>query len=496
MNLIKRASAISLLMLFFCAQTIQAQVFQFNANCIEIQQQLIQFNLNTANALINKELKTQPDNAALSLLQNYVDFYIFIATQDVEWLKSRQSKLNERIQALDACKTSSPYIRYAKSEIHLQWAFSLGIAGELTSAAFQFRNAYKQLEENIKQYPSFAPNYKNMGMLQAMLGTTPENYKWILKIVGMEGNFTKGMNMLENFIEQEHKLPTEPLDKQTGNYYYILLNLNFGNRIECWKYTEQYTRNSLNNPLYVYLRAFTAIKTARSDEAIKTLSNRNSHSDIPFPLLDYLMGVAMLNAQQDDAALHFKKFVSFSKGGNLIKDAYMRLSWHYLLRNNEKEAQTYKAMALQFGNNFSDEDKKALKECSSKTWPNTELLKIRLLQDGGYFTKALAALDQVKIQTLQPEQQAEYYYRFARIMHEQQHYLKAIEYYKNCIRISKNMPLHFAPYSNFYIGSIYEQNQNKDLAIEYYQRVFEYKNFEYKTSIYQKTRAGISRLVS
>jgi tetratricopeptide (TPR) repeat protein len=496
MNFKKGAPAISLLVLFFYTHTTWAQVFQFNANCMEIQQQLVQFNLKTASVLIDKELNIQPNNTALSLLQNYVDFYTFIATQDVEWLKSKQSKLNERIQALDACKTANPYIRYAKSEIHLQWAFSLGIAGELSSAAFQFRNAYKLLEENIKQYPSFAPNYKNMGMLQAMLGTTPDNYKWILKIVGMEGDFKTGMKMLENFIEHEQKLPTEPLDKQTGNYYYILLNLNFGNRSECWKYADKYTRNNLDNPLYVYLRAFTAIKTARSDEAIKTLSNKNSHSDVPFPLLDYLMGVAMLNAQHESAAVHFKKFVSFSRGGNLIKDAYMRLSWHYVLRGNEREAQTYRSMALQFGNNFSDEDKKAFKECSSKTWPNTELLKIRLLQDGGYYNKALDVLDQLKPKTLLPEQQAEYYYRFARIMHEQQYYLKAIENYKICIQISKNMQLHFAPYSNFYIGSIYEQNHNNDLALEYYQRVFEFKNFEYKTSIYQKTRAGISRIGS
>jgi tetratricopeptide (TPR) repeat protein len=496
MNFIKRASTIGLFVLFFCAHTLRGQVFQLNANCLEIQQQLVQFNLSAASTLINKELKIHPENAALALLQNYVDFYTFIATQDVEWLKARQSKLNERIKALDACKTTDPYVRYAKSEIHLQWAFSLGIAGELSSAAFQFRNAYKQLEDNIKEYPSFAPNYKNMGMLQAMLGTTPDNYKWILKIVGMDGDFRKGINMLENFIEKEHKLPTEILDKQSGNYYYILLKLNFGNRKECWRYTDLYTRNNLNNPLYVYLRAFTAIKTAQSDEAIKTLSIRNSQTDMAFPLLDYLMGVAMLNAQNDDAAMYFKKFVSFSKGGNLIKDAYMRLAWHYLLRGNEKEAQVYKSMALQYGNSFSDEDKKAMKECSSKTWPNIELLTVRLLQDGGYYTKALTVLNQVKAQKLQPEQQAEYYYRLARILHEQQQYLRAIENYKTCITLSQNMSLHLAPYSNFYIGSIYEQNQNKEIALVYYKRVFEYKNFEYKTSIYQKARAGISRLES
>lgn len=490
----KRAPTILLLMLFFYAHTLYSQAFQYTPLCIEAQEQIVKFNLRDAAILLEKEKKQHAENATVALLENYIDFYTFIATQDVNWLKQKQGILDERIKKINACKLQSPHIRYAKSEIYLQWAFCQAISGELTSAAINFRNAYKQLDENIKQYPAFAPNLKNMGMLKAMLGTTPDNYKWMLKIVGMEGDFKGGMLLLENFITNTHQNPSEPLDKQTGNYYYILLNLNFGNRTECWQYTDQYTRTNQNNPLNIYLRAFTAIKSARSEEAIKTLRNRAAQSDISFPMFDYLMGVAMLNALNSDAPIYLKKFVSFSKGGNLIKDAYMRLALHYYLNNEVGEAALYRKMALQYGNSFTDEDKKALKECSQNDWPHAQLLRIRLLQDGGYYKHALAIADQIQPQTLTEEQLAEYHYRIARIQHEQQQYLKAIENYKQAIRISKNMQIHYAPFSNFYIGSIYEQIQSKELARTYYQRVFEYKNFPYKTSIFQKARAGLSRL--
>jgi tetratricopeptide (TPR) repeat protein len=494
MSVPKRALATVVLMLFFCLSAVATQ-FNFTDYTIAAQEYISLFKMKKAQQFLDLERTQNPGNATVDYLENYIDFYRLISTQDPSLLKQLQQNQSKRTARIQKCNTDNPYKLFAQAEINIQWGFVQALTGELMSAALNFRSAYKLLEENMKLFPNFTPNKKNMGMLQALIGTMPENYSWILKIVGMNGDFSKGMQMLDSYVKDNTYSNTEILNVQSGQYYYILLQLNFGNRKDCWKYTDVYTTNYQNSPLLTYLRAFTAMKSGLSDEAIKTLRNRPSGSEyIAFPILDYLQGVALLNVLHDDAPFYLKKYVSFSKGSNLIKDAYMRLSWYYYLNGNNENVTTYKQLALKYGALHSDEDKKAQKECSKPYFAPKELLKVRLLQDGGNYVQALKQLEAINKETLHFAEIAEYNYRKGRILHETGAYARAIECYKESIAQSKGINVHFAPFSCFYIGTIYETNSDKDLALNYYNKVFNYKNFEYKSSIYQKARAGINRL--
>ncbi|MFX8708320.1 hypothetical protein ABTM42_21060, partial [Acinetobacter baumannii] len=69
------------------------------------------------------------------------------------------------------------------------------------------------------------------------------------------------------------------------------------------------------------------------------------------------------------------------------------------------------------GGNISDADKQALKEAKNNTaWPNTLLLKVRLLNDGGYNKEALALLIGKTVNHFDKEaDKVEFTYRVGRI---------------------------------------------------------------------------------
>jgi hypothetical protein len=495
LNISKKASSIVLMLFLFVTVSAQNYTFQYTPACLVAQQYISMLKLNQAKSILQKEKLAHPNNTAVDYLENYIDFYTLISSQNQSLLEKLSPSKAKRLERIGKCNVSNPYIRYAQAEINLQWAFSQALVSEFVSAAVNFRSAYKLLEENIKAYPNFELNNKDMGMLKAVLGTTPDNYKWVLGVVGMSGDFKGGIAQLEKYLASAVDKPEQLLDKQSGEYYYILLQLNFGDKTACWNYCEKQTTDFQTNLLSNYLRSFTAVKTGRSERAIHTIMQR-PHADeyIAFPFLDYLLGVAKLNGLEEDAPIWLKKYVSYNKEQNLVKDAYMRLSWYYYIHGNLAECDTYRKMALTFGVAVSDEDKRAERECASSELPDLEMLKVRLQQDGGYYNKALAMLRNVNEQRLQPKQKVEYAYRFARIYHETANQLKAVEYYHETIKSATGIPIYYAPISCLYLGNIFESNGNKEIALKYYKQVLTYKNYEYKSGITQKAKAGISRL--
>ena len=491
MYFLKRANTLLVFLLFFISSNLIAQntEYLFNGNCIEAAKNISLLKLKTAAAILNQERINHPNNCAVDYLENYIDFYQLITSQDINELHKLEAKKSSRIQRIASLPASSPYRLYSQAEINLQWAFSRVLHQEYFTAAIEFRESYNLLEKNTDLFPFFNQNQKNKGMLLAMLGSIPENFKWVLNIIGMKGDFNQGMSLLENFVEHQAFTPELLLEKQTGQYYYTILQMNFGDKQKSWLYCEKVTRDFETNMLSTYLRSFVGIKTGHNEIAIDALMKRPINSEYTsFPYLDYLTGVALLNKLSPTCAVYFKKYVSFSKGKNLIKDAYKRLSWLELIEGDNEKFVIYQNMILE-----GEEDKVAQKEALNKYKPNIILLKARLLFDGGYYDKAFTEISHTI--PINKAERLEYEYRFGRICGELKWQLKAIEHYQSCIANNdEDLHLHFAPSSALQLGIIYEQLGNKLKAVEYYKLTLSFKNYDYKFSTVTKAKQALQRL--
>jgi tetratricopeptide (TPR) repeat protein len=88
----------------------------------------------------------------------------------------------------------------------------------------------------------------------------------------------------------------------------------------------------------------------------------------------------------------------------------------------------------------------------------------------------------------------EYFYRLAKICQETNKFQKAIENYLLVIKLGVLSNLYIIPNSHLQLGNIYEKIGNKELALSHYSQVLKFKNYQYKYSIEQKAKAGISIL--
>ncbi len=149
------------------------------------------------------------------------------------------------------------------------------------------------------------------------------------------------------------------------------------------------------------------------------------------------------------------------------------------------------------GNTETDADKQALKEAESGRWPNEVLLRARLLDDGGYYSRALLVLAGKHPSSFpDPADQLEYNYRIGRIYDALNRKTEALVAYQEALRLGENRREYYGARAALQIGYIYESRGDKKNALIYFRKVLEMKSHDYKNALDQKAKAGIERCVT
>jgi tetratricopeptide (TPR) repeat protein len=494
---------IALILLVIISTSVSATTFVMNAGYTQAYLEILRLRFGTANALINAENKKDPSNAAYLYLHSYIDFLkVVITEEDKDYIKLVANK-SSRIKLLEKISHESPWRLYSLAQLNLQSGIASVKAGEYFKAAVDINKAYSQFKENDKKFPGFKPNKAGLGILHVLIGSIPDSYTWVTGVMGMEGNVNKGFKELKEILTTS----------QTGDPYPFLFNeclflstfvtYNLAVSVENTEVmiqllqNEKISREVKNNPMLIYAASSFYSHQGHNDKAIELLTNRPlDKSYFPFHYLDYLTGVALLNKLDPKARIYFLKYVTTFKGKNFIKSAYQRLAWSFLSEGDTSSYSTYISRIGVLGATEMENDKEAAKEFKKKSAPNPELLKIRLLFDGGYYSRAYELLSSIKSELLQPVEKVEYLYRNARINHKLGSLEQAKKLYNETYMKGKYFRNYYAANSILILGNIYEDEGNKKQALWCYRECLKLAFDEYRTSIEQKAKAGINRLTN
>jgi hypothetical protein len=355
------------------------------------------------------------------------------------------------------------------------------------------RKAYLLLEENKKRYPDFIANNKSLGMLHAIVGAIPDQYKWGVNMLGMDGSIEQGLQELKAIID--YSKSNAFIFKQETYLYYAFLSLYLG-RDEATAWNIVKDLDTKTNLLNVFCKASVAMRTGRNDLAISVLDSKPK-GDLYFPYhyLDFMMGLAKTRRLDTDAATYLQRFVQNFKGKNYIKETYQKLAWNALLSGNTEKYREYMSLVKTKGDDLIDDDKQALYEAESGKIPNITLLKSRVLFDGGYYSEALKQLEGKSIDNFSDKRdKVEFTYRAGRIYHAAGQPDKAKGFYLATIQNGEELPYYFAASAAFHLGTIYESEKNYEKAKTYYKMCINMDSEEYHTSLNGLAKAGLNRV--
>ncbi len=468
--------------------------YDFNADCKRAYQEIIRLKLNTGKQLLDAEKKAHPANLIPYFLENYIDFFTLFFNEDPSEYHIRKPLMEERLNMMKKGDRDSPFYLYTRSVIYFQWAAVEIKFGERWDAAWAFRRSFLDGRENMEKFPDFQPSLMLQGSMQVAAGTIPPGYQWLSSLLGIRGTIDAGMMNLEKMLTSSD--PYAVIFHDEAAFYYCYLKFYILNqRDEVFRYIRNQNWNTKNNHLFAYLVANLSLNN--QDASVTEGIIQQLHQDpgyLDMPTWDMQMGYARADRLDPESIAFHEKFLSRFKGKFYVKDVLQKISWMYFLQHEPEKAEAARARILISGNTETDADKQAQKEAESGRWPDETLLKARLLDDGGYYEKALRILSDKQSGTYpDPGEQLEYSYRMGRIYDALGRKEEAVTAYREALRQGEGRREYYGARAALQMGYIYEARGDKKNALVYFKKVLDMKSHDYKNALDQKAKAGMER---
>jgi tetratricopeptide (TPR) repeat protein len=470
--------------------------FTFHERARGIYEHILLLRLSDAGQEIARLKQDEPDNLIVYHLENYIDFFTVYISEDEQVYRSLLANRNRRLDLVAAGDQDSPYNLFIQAEIRLHWALLRLRFEDYLPAFSDINRAHKLLLRNQERFPDFIANRKDLGILHAAVGTVPDNFRWALGLLSsLEGTIEQGKREIEGVLNyaRDHDFPY--ITETRVLYTFLLLHLD-GRPEAAWSALEAAGLQAGASPLHAFVLANVAMRTGRNDLALQWLEARpRQPAFFAFPYLEFMHGLVKLRRLDSSARSHFRAFLNRTRGRHFIKEAYQKLAWADLLEGNLPGYRRHMQAVLQEGHAAAGGDKNALREAGQEEPPQVDLLRARLLFDGGYYDRAAQLLERFAPADFDRfEQQLEYLYRCGRVYHGQQDYPRALAFYEQTIARGREHPAFFACNAALQAGLIEEKRRRFPTARQYFTTCLELQPDEYATGLHQQAKAGLARL--
>lgn len=476
---------------------IAAPRYEFTPLATKTYRSILALRLNDATASIVQMRLTEPDNLMSYYLEDYIETIKIFVDEDKNAFKKYLPNKERRLEKLASGPKDSPYHLYTQAEIHLHWALARAKFGDDITSVREASSAYKLLVKNDKKFPDFIANKKTLSVLRAIFGTVPPEYRWATNLLtGIDGDIERGRRELEQVVNYANEHSFIFGDETHLIYAFTLLYL--GNQgEEAWSVVKNSKLKPEKSVLASLAYANVGMKTGHAAEVVSILQNApkgKSYYDVSF--ITYYLGIAKISLLEEDANQYLNAFIKNTKGKTSIKEVYQKLAWYELIHNNEAGYWSNMQLCKNRGTATVEGDKAAQREATSGLKPDPLLLKARLLFDGGQYDRALQMITQKSVNDFQHNKaySLEYNYRLARIYHKLNRIGEAANLYQQTITDGKNEKYMFACNAALQLGTIYEQQGNRNLAKNYYNECLNIEPAEYASGLHQKAKAGLSRV--
>lgn len=471
--------------------------FRFNEKCSAAYLQIVALKLQPAAKILEAEKLADPNNLAPYFLENYIDFFTLFFNEDSKYYDAAKPMLSKRISMMEEGPANSPLTLFSQAIIHLQWAAIETKFNNKWTAGWHFRDAFKLAKNNSQKFPAFTPNKMITGPMQMLAATIPKSMKWLSSIMGITGSMQQGQANLNHFLNAGDSWAR--LFHNEGIFYQCYLQFYLLNQPdEALAFIQQYKLDVVNNHMFAYMAANLNLNNRKSLVTQQIVTSRNPSAEYMItPIWDFEMAYAKLFHLEADAQFYFQKFLQSFKGKFYVKDAWLKLGYHYLVHGNKTQFAFCMKQVQELGNTASEADKRALKEAKSGKTPNLLLLKARLLSDGGFATEALRLLDgSTSNQFSDVVDRLEYSYRLGRIYDDLGMDERAVKSYDIVISNGAERSEYFAARAALQCGMIFEKTGDIAKAAEYYTQCVAMKDHDFEESIEQKAKAGLQRCKS
>jgi hypothetical protein len=187
-----------LVLLLLTLPSLGSHFFKVTPNLLVAQKHNLELRLSSAVDILKVEQTNDPSNSAVLYLLHTNSFLRAFITEEssdyTDYLKVRSLAISH----FELLHDSVPFKKFLLSEVYFHSGILKAKLSELYGAARDVNRAHSLIEDNYKLFPEFLPNNKARGLLQVYLSTVPDNYAWVIRMLGIRGDLKGGLDLLKN----------------------------------------------------------------------------------------------------------------------------------------------------------------------------------------------------------------------------------------------------------------------------------------------------------
>lgn len=482
-------------LLFSCTR-ISAYHYEWTPELVRAYRQINMLQLEKAGKTLLVQKQKDPENLVIPYLEDYIFFYTYYITEDKDGFEALREEKEKRLSLLEQGPEDTPEHYQFQAEVLLHWAMVRAKFDERYTAAREINQAFRMLKENESRFPGHMASLRVLYAMRAGFGSLPKKYKWIIRILSsLEGSIEEGMDGLHRVLDFSESHP-EFIYGQETEIITALVYRHFANEPEkgLEMLRSEMGKNQVS-PIMRFAIANTAQASGENETVIESLEDYHAEEgELPILHFEYMLGKAKVYRNDPDAAEHLLAYVQSFKGLHFIKEAYQKLAWHALIHKDAADYGRYMKAIPTAGEALFEGDKQALEEAISGKRPNPELLKARLLFDGGYYPAALEILEGVDQEILNFPERLEFNYRSGRIHQALGDISEALGAYQRTLLEGRETHYYFPCNAALQSGLIYEQLGYPDRAREFFELCLSLEPSSYESSLHQKAKLGLNRV--
>jgi len=469
------------------------QNYELNARIENSYDLIMDFRFEEARSTLVMEALENPENYLRLLMENYIDALVVFLTEDEQELVRYKQNSTVRMDVLEKGDKSSPWYLLCKAEVSLHSAFARMKFQENFHTAKNLRRAYKLLKSNHEQFPDFYPNLKSLGILEALIGTIPDSYRWALNLLGLEGNIQDGMLKLNLFLDQS---------RVKGDPFYFEAKLLHGffqlyllkDEKAAGVALDELEQN--DSQLARFIASNLSFRLGDADRAIAIIEEEATTAERQsFEYLSYVLGSFYLYKGEPKAEGLIRKYAYEFGGQHYLKEAHQRLAWVYFMKGDTVAYRQEMKNCINKGEQFLGGDGRAFQDAKLGKIPHVALLKAQLRFDGGYCEEAEEILNGIQLSGITNQSHLqEYQYRKGRVEECLGNYQSALTSYQLAQKFGTNGGDYFAPKAALQMGQIFEDLGELSNARMHFEKALEYDNHPFKSSLDQQAKAGLNRI--
>ncbi len=477
-----------IIIVFILSQKAHA-VYDVNENCKNAWMLLMDLEIDQAKELLAKEIRSNPENYYAYYLDQTCDAYkLLINSGEVEY-KAFVDDYYKKREIMDGKDEESPYYLACYSEMELQVGIFNIINGSMFSGLRKAYSAYKNVYRNLELYPDFKPSLKLDGFFNVAIANMPPFVKWAAAFFGVTADTDYGFRILnENYILQKD---IRGINAESALYIILVAKINKTPEM-VYDFTNSLDSSISQTFIHSYFRANIAYRVGNNEEALRNLQqidiDKHSFAD---NIYSYMMGKILLQKLDSNAGYFLSRYLNSLKKKEYIKEMNYKLALSYLINNDTLEYLSHCEIVRSEGKDIQERDREALYDANLDYFPDINLVKARLLLEGGYFDEFQIALKSFEENNSGlAAYELEYHFLKGCFDASKDNFEVAISEFKKVIEMGEDSDYYFASEAALRLGNIYEKTGKTILAKEYYDKSIKLYQNDYYEYIEDKAVKG------